>query len=123
MTDFYETIFEVQPTSTATTSDGGTVLSFVLPGATVAIQYVNRPAGGDGAHSTAWFQARGSSPAVTASVCAAGRITAAATQNYLNAVNEHYQTSYKVRKTPSWPRSWPSFSLLCCIPAGMHGPT
>ena len=29
----------------------------------------------------------------------------------------------KVRKTPSWPRSWTNSSLSCCVPTGMHEPT
>jgi hypothetical protein len=29
----------------------------------------------------------------------------------------------KVRKMPSWPRSWANFSLYSCIPTGMDGPT
>jgi hypothetical protein len=29
----------------------------------------------------------------------------------------------KVRKTPSWPRSWANFSLFSCVPAGIRGPT
>ena len=29
----------------------------------------------------------------------------------------------KVRKTPSWPRSWANFTLCSCIPTGIHGPT
>jgi hypothetical protein len=29
----------------------------------------------------------------------------------------------EVRKTPSWPRSWPNFTLHSCVPTGMHGPT
>ena len=34
-------------------------------------------------------------------------------------------TSKRVRKTPSWARSWANLSLLCarCVPAGMHGLT
>jgi microcystin degradation protein MlrC len=32
-------------------------------------------------------------------------------------------TERQVRKTPSWPRSWASSSLLSLYPAGMHGPT
>ena len=42
MTDFYTEIFAVPPTHRAPTSDGGTVISYVLPGATVAIQYLLR---------------------------------------------------------------------------------
>jgi hypothetical protein len=33
------------------------------------------------------------------------------------------QEIVQVRKKPSWPRSWANFSLYCCIPTGMHGPT
>ena len=29
----------------------------------------------------------------------------------------------KVRKTPSWPRRWPTSAFSSCNPAGMHGPT
>ena len=49
-------IFSVPPTHRAPTSDGGTVISYVLPGATVAIRYVNRPSGATGPQSAAWFR-------------------------------------------------------------------
>jgi hypothetical protein len=29
----------------------------------------------------------------------------------------------QVRKTPSWPRSWPTSAFYSCIPTGMYGPT
>jgi len=86
-------IFAVPPTHRAPTSDGGTVISYVLPGATVAIRYVNRPSGATGPQSAAWF--RTLTHALCTSSAPAVWLKRARAENYLNAVNAQYQTSYK----------------------------
>jgi hypothetical protein len=42
---------------------------------------------------------------------------------FIFSVLEPTYLIYKVRKAPSWPRSWANCSNLPCTPTGMHGPT